>query len=99
MAVAAGISTSVLLETALLRYGKDGLPWGLAARTAMGMSMFSMLGMELAENLVTVALQDPATPLGSPNFWAITALSMAAGFVTPLPWNYLRLKLYGKACH
>ena len=99
ISMAAGISTSILLETSLLHWGKDRLGWGTAAKTALGMSMFSMLGMETAENLVTLALQDPTTPLASPNFWAITALSMAAGFVAPLPYNYIRLKLYGKACH
>jgi hypothetical protein len=26
-------------------------------------------------------------------------LMLAAGFVTPLPYNYWRLKALGKACH
>ncbi len=24
---------------------------------------------------------------------------LIAGFLTPLPYNYFRLKLYGRACH
>jgi hypothetical protein len=97
--VGAGITTSILLETALLHLGKDRLPWGAAARTAMGMSLVSMLAMETTENMVTLGLSDASTSIASPGFWAITAVSMAAGFVAPLPYNYIRLKLWGKACH
>lgn len=95
----AGISTSILLETTLLHLGKDRLPWGAAAKTAMGMSMVSMLAMEFTENMVTLGLADASTSITSPTFWAITGVSMAAGFVAPLPYNYVRLKLWGKACH
>ncbi len=95
----AGITTSILLETSLLHLGKDRLPWGAAARTAMGMSLVSMLAMEATENMVTLGLSDASTSITSPGFWAITAVSMAAGFVAPLPYNYIRLKLWGKACH
>ncbi|BEI94989.1 uncharacterized protein CcaverHIS019_0705700 [Cutaneotrichosporon cavernicola] len=97
--VSAGITTSILLETTLLHLGKDRLPWGAAAKTAMGMSLVSMIAMEFTENLVTLGLSDSTTTITSPNFWAITGLSMAAGFVAPLPYNYIRLKLWGKSCH
>lgn len=97
--MAAGITTSILLETVLLRVGADALPWKLAARTAVGMSMVSMLAMEFTENVVTLALGGAACEIGSPTFWGITALSMVAGFVVPLPYNYWRLRAYGKACH
>jgi hypothetical protein len=89
--VTAGITTSILLETTLLRLGKDQLAWIAALRTACGMSLVSMLAMELTENLVT--------SLSDPGFWAVTGLSMLAGFVAPLPYNYWRLKALGKACH
>jgi hypothetical protein len=31
--------------------------------------------------------------------WSAVPLMLAAGFVTPLPYNYWRLKALGKACH
>ena len=45
-------TTSIMLKTVLLRRGPDGLSWKRAAQTAMGMSMVSMVVMELAENAV-----------------------------------------------
>ena len=36
-AMCAGISTSLILETLLLRFGKDQMPLGAAARTAWNM--------------------------------------------------------------
>ncbi|KLT45734.1 hypothetical protein CC85DRAFT_282364 [Cutaneotrichosporon oleaginosum] len=99
ISMSAGIASSVLLETTMLRFGRDRLPWVAAARTATGMSLVSMLAMEGTENAVTLALTDAGTSLASPAFWGITALSMAAGFVAPLPYNYIRLKKWGRACH
>jgi hypothetical protein len=97
--VTAGITTSILLETTLLRLGKDQLAWIAALRTACGMSLVSMLAMELTENLVTLRLVDGSMSLSDPSFWAVTGLSMCAGFVAPLPYNYWRLKALGRACH
>jgi hypothetical protein len=97
--VTAGISTSILLETVLLRLGKDQLAWTAAVRTACGMSLVSMLAMEFTENLVTLGLVDKSMSLADPQFWAVTVVSMLAGFLAPLPYNYWRLKALGKACH
>ncbi|KAL2812940.1 hypothetical protein BJX63DRAFT_233297 [Aspergillus granulosus] len=97
--MASGITTSIVLETVLLRRGVDKLSWPMAARTAMGMSLFSMLAMEAAENLVDYHLTGGIVVLDDPRFWLAAAVSVAAGFLTPLPYNYLRLKKYGKACH
>ena len=55
--------------------------------------------MELTENLVTLGLVDRSMSLADPQFWAVTAVSMLAGFLAPLPYNYWRLKALGKACH
>ncbi|KJR90017.1 uncharacterized protein SPSK_06617 [Sporothrix schenckii 1099-18] len=103
LAMASGLTTSVLLETVLLRVGRDGLSWGLAARTAVGMSFISMLTMELAENAVDYWLtsggQAAGYTFGEPLFWAAAGVSMVAGFLAPLPYNYMRLRRYGKACH
>lgn len=99
LSMTAGITTSILLETALLHLGKDRLAWKAAARTACGMSLVSMLAMEFTENLVTLGLSDGSMGLADARFWAVTGVSMLAGFLAPLPYNYWRLKFLGKACH
>ena len=52
---AAGIGTSLLLETCVLRV-TERFDWSTALRTAAGMSMVSMVSMELAENAVELWL-------------------------------------------
>lgn len=94
-----GLLTSLTLETVLLHHGRDNLPWGTAFRTAMGMSLVSMLGMEAVQNLVDVHLTGGVVALGEPWFWAAAAASMVAGWVAPLPWNYWRLRAWGRGCH
>lgn len=89
----------MILETVLLRLGKDQLSWPVAAKTAAGMSLISMLTMELAENAVDYSLTGGAVAFDSPAFWMAALVSMAAGFLAPLPYNYHRLRRYGKACH
>jgi hypothetical protein len=97
--VASGLTTSMFLETVLLHLGRDRLPWLAAARTAAGMSLISMLTMEAAENAVDFHLTGGVVAIDSPAFWSAAAVSMAAGFLAPLPYNYIRLRKYGKACH
>jgi len=97
--VASGLTTSLLLETVLLRFGRDLLTWRAAVRTAAGMSLVSMLAMELVQNTVDYHLTGGAIVLDDPKFWMAAAVSLAAGFLAPLPWNYYRLKKFGKACH
>lgn len=89
----------MLLETVLLWYGRDGLGWMAAAKTAFGMSIISMLAMEAVQNLVDFHLTGGAVQLDSPQFWLAAVVSMGAGFLAPLPYNYHRLRKYGKACH
>lgn len=98
-AVASGITTSIILETILLRRGADQLSWPMAARTAMGMSMVSMLAMEIAENMVDYHLTGGQVNFEDPQFWMAAGLSVGAGFLAPLPYNYTRLQKYGRACH
>jgi hypothetical protein len=66
----------------------------LALKTALGMSLISMLAMEAAMNLVDLAVTGGAqlSPVAIP-------LMLIAGFLAPLPYNYWRLKALGKACH
>jgi hypothetical protein len=88
-----------LLETTLLKYGRDQLSWPVAARTAAGMSIISMLTMEAAQNMVDYHLTGGMVQFDSPAFWVAALVSMGAGLLAPLPYNYHRLRKYGKACH
>ncbi|KAL4916756.1 hypothetical protein BDW62DRAFT_185536 [Aspergillus aurantiobrunneus] len=97
--MASGITTSIILETVLLRRGPDRLSWSMAARTAMGMSLVSMLAMEAAENLVDYHLTGGVVVLDDPRFWMAAVVSVGAGFLAPLPYNYWRLRMFGKTCH
>jgi len=65
-----------------------------AFKTAIGMSLISMVSMELAMNLVDVAITG-----GAKLTLSVLPLMWLAGFLTPLPYNYWRLKALGKACH
>ena len=87
-----GLITSIILETYLLLRQK--MPFGLALKTALGMSFISMLAMEMAMNLTDYLLT------GGANFvWWVVLLALVAGFITPWPYNYWRLKKWGRACH
>jgi len=99
LSMAAGIMTSILLETTLLHLGRDRLPWKVATRTATGMSLISMLAMEVAENTVDYSLTGGCVDLGSTYFWMAAGSSALAGFLVPLPYNYFRLRSHGKSCH
>lgn len=65
-----------------------------AFKTAIGMSLISMVSMELAMNLVDVVITG-----GAKLTLSVLPLMWLAGFLTPLPYNYWRLKALGKACH
>lgn len=97
--MASGISTSLILETVLLHLSKDRLPWPMAFKTALGMSLVSMLAMEGAENVVDYHLTGGLVVLNDPKFWMAAVLSVGAGFAAPLPWNYFRLRRWSRACH
>lgn len=99
LSMTAGLASSLTLETVLLRYGVDRLDWRAAVTTAAGMSTVSMLSMEAAQNFVDYHLMGGVVDFSSPTFWAAAGASMVAGFLTPLPYNYIRLRKYGKACH
>jgi hypothetical protein len=90
LAIVNGLITSILLETFIL---SRQMELNDAFKTAMGMSLVSMISMELAMNLVDVIFAG-----GVLVSWVIPFM-LLAGFITPLPYNYFRLKKYGKACH
>lgn len=97
--VAAGITTSIALETLLLRIGQDRLPLRAALHTACGMSLVSMLAMEMTENCVSLGFSFGEGYSTTTGFWTVTLVSMLAGYIVPLPYNYFRLKHWGKSCH
>ena len=91
LAIVNGILTSIALETVILSR-QMALP--LAFRTAVGMSLISMISMEVAMNTVDVLLTG-----GAFLTWWVIPVMLLAGFITPLPYNYWRLKALNKACH
>ena len=91
MAIVNGILTSIALETIIL---SRQMIIAAAFKTAIGMSLISMLSMEIAMNLVDVAITGGATLT-----WWVLPIMFAAGFMAAVPYNYWRLKAFGKACH
>ena len=91
LAIVNGLITSIILETIIL---SRQMAIKLAFKTAIGMSLISMLSMEIAMNATDVALTG-----GAMLTWSALPLMLIAGFITPLPYNYWRLKALGKACH
>ena len=86
-----GIMTSIALETIIL---SAQMAMNEAFRVAIGMSLISMISMEAAMNIVDVVLTGGAKL----TLWVIVPM-LVAGFLTPWPYNYWRLKKYGMACH
>jgi len=91
LAIINGILTSIALETVVL---SRQMSLASAFRTAVGMSLISMVAMESAMNIVDVVLTG-----GAVLTWWVVPIMLVAGFLTPLPYNYWRLKALGKACH
>ena len=91
LAIINGILTSIALETVVL---SRQMPLKSAFRTAVGMSLISMVAMESAMNIVDVVLTG-----GAVLTWWVVPIMLVAGVLTPLPYNYWRLKALGKACH
>ena len=91
LAIFNGLMTSIILETIIL---SRQMSLKLAFRTAIGMSLISMIGMEVAMNVTDILLTG-----GAVLTWWVIPIMLAAGFITPLPYNYWRLKALGKACH
>ena len=91
LAIINGIITSIILETIIL---SKQMLFKLAFKTAIGMSLVSMVSMEAAMNLTDFILTG-----GAMLTWWVMPFMLFAGFITPLPYNYWRLKALGKACH
>jgi len=91
LAIINGIITSIILETIIL---SKQMLFKLAFKTAIGMSLVSMVSMEAAMNLTDFILTG-----GAMLTWWVIPFMLFVGFITPLPYNYWRLKALGKACH
>ena len=92
LAIINGIITSIILETIILI--KQNFTFKNAFKTAVGMSLISMISMEAAMNLTDYLLTG-----GAMLTWWVIPIMLIAGFVTPWPYNYWRLKKYNQACH
>ena len=90
LAIINGLITSILLETFILIKKMNFFD---ALKTAMGMSFISMIAMELSMNLTDLIFA------GGIITWWVIPMMLTAGFLTPWPYNYWRLKKYGIACH
>ena len=92
LAIINGIITSIILETIILL--KQNFTFKNAFKTAVGMSLISMISMEAAMNLTDYLLTG-----GAMLTWWVVPIMLAVGFVTPWPYNYWRLKKLNQACH
>ena len=92
LAIINGIITSIILETVILL--KQNFSFKQAFKTAVGMSLISMVSMEIAMNATDYFLTG-----GAILTWWVVPLMLAVGFVTPWPYNYWRLKKFNEACH
>ena len=73
---------------------RQHFPLAIALRTALGMSFLSMLAMEVAMNTTDFIIT------GEAKLTLLALLPMLlAGFITPWPYNYWRLKKLGLSCH
>tara|TARA_B110000971_G_scaffold149815_1_gene153045 strand:- start:166 stop:606 length:441 start_codon:yes stop_codon:yes gene_type:complete len=92
LAIINGILTSIALETIILLRQKFNFTKAL--QTACGMSLISMVSMEITMNLTDYLLTG-----GAVITWWVVPIMLAVGFVTPWPYNYFRLKKFNQACH
>ena len=90
IAIFNGLVTSILLETFILM---KSLPFSEALNIAFKMSFISMVAMEISMNLTDLIFAGGVLTI------TIIPFMLLAGFVTPLPYNYYRLKKYNESCH
>ena len=91
LAILNGLITSIILETLILL---KQMNFRRAINTALGMSFISMIGMELSMNFTDIILTG-----GAILTWWAGPIMLCIGFITPLPYNYYKLKKYNIGCH
>ena len=92
LAIINGLITSIILETIILMIQK--INFVNAINTALGMSLISMISMEVMMNFTDYVLTG-----GAILTWWVIPIMLIVGFLTPWPYNYWRLKKYGINCH
>ena len=92
LAIINGLITSIILETIILM--TQNFNFVNAFKTACGMSLISMISMEIMMNLTDYVLTG-----GAILTWWVVPIMLVVGFLTPWPYNYWRLKKFGIACH
>ena len=92
LAIINGVITSIILETIILI--RQNFSFVNALKTASGMSLISMISMEITMNLTDYLLTGGAIL----NWWVIPIM-LIVGFLTPWPYNYWRLKKFNISCH
>ena len=92
LALINGLITSICLETIVLM--KQNFSFKDSIKTAFGMSFISMIAMETAMNLT-----DYLYTGGAILTLEVIPFMLIAGFLTPWPYNYYKLKKYNIACH
>ena len=92
LAIINGLITSIILETIILM--KQKFKFLEALKIALGMSFISMISMEIVMNLVDYLLVGEAKLT-----WWVIPFMLMAGFLTPWPYNYWRLKKFNESCH
>ena len=90
IAIINGIFTSIILETILLL---RTMPFKEAFKMATGMSLISMIAMELAMNFTDIFLEGALVL----SFSSLIPV-LVVGFIVPWPYNYWRLVKYNKNC-
>jgi len=98
LAIIAGLITSIILETFILR-NRENFNWTLAFKTAFSMSFISMIGMEIAMNGTDFMITGGKAAFNTIQYWVALIPALIAGFVLPLPYNYYKLQKFNKACH
>ena len=92
LAIINGLITSIVLETFILM--RQNFSFIGAIKTASGMSLISMLSMEVMMNLTDYLFTG-----GAILTWWVIPIMLIVGFLTPWPYNYWRLKKFGINCH
>ena len=92
LAIINGLINSIMLETHILM--KQDFNFSKALKTAFGMSFISMVSMESTMNLTDYFLTG-----GAVLTWWVIPIMLIAGFLTPWPYNYWRLKKFNHSCH
>ena len=98
LAIIAGLMTSIMLETIILRT-REKFSWIFALKTAFGMSFLSMVAMEIAMTSTDFAITGGKAAFTDPFYWLALAPALLVGFLTPLPYNYYKLRKFNQACH